>query len=152
MADTSHNTLKVQKIENGTVIDHISAGKAWEVVRLLHLDESPDTVTLLSRVHSKTLGKKDVVKVEHRQLGKSEVNKIALVSPSASVNLIKNYDVKEKYKVKLPKEVKGILKCTNPVCVTHSEPVESNFLVEDESPLKLRCAYCERVQSKLEFA
>lgn len=144
--------LKVQKIEDGTVIDHIAAGKGWEVVKLLGLDEYPETVTLLSNVHSKSQGKKDVIKIEHKQLDKKEVDEIALVSPHASVNLIKKFEVQKKYNVKLPKEVEGILKCTNPACVTHAEPVETRFAVEKEEPLKLRCAYCERTQSGLEFA
>ena len=144
-------TLKVQKIEDGTVIDHISGGKAWEVVKLLDLDHYGGTVTVLSNVHSKTLGKKDVIKIEKKQLSKVEVNKIALVSPKASVNLIKSFTVKEKYFVELPKEVEGILRCTNPVCVTNFEPVKGKFAVETKEPLSLRCEYCERVQSGVQF-
>jgi aspartate carbamoyltransferase regulatory subunit len=144
-------TLKVQKIENGTVIDHIAAGKGWEVVKLLGLEEYGGTVTLLSNAYSKTKGKKDVIKVENKQLDKKEVNKVALVSPEAAVNLIKNFEVKEKFNVSLPQEVTGILICTNPVCVTHFEPCETRFAVESKDPLTLRCAYCERVQSKVEF-
>ncbi len=148
---TTENTLKVQKIENGTVIDHVDAGKAWEVVKLLGIEEYAGTVTLLSNVYSKTKGKKDIIKIENKQLSKRDVNKIALVSSHASVNLIKNFAVKEKFNVELPAEVSGILKCTNPVCVTHFEPCETRFAVESKEPLTLRCAYCERVQSKLEF-
>ena len=143
--------LKVQKIEDGTVIDHIVGGKGWEVVRLLGLDTYPGTVTLLSNVSSKSLGKKDIIKVEKKQLDKQEVSKVALVSPKASVNLIKDFDVKKKYKVELPEEIVGILKCSNPVCVTHFEPVQSHFTVEAKDPLTLRCVYCERIQTKLEF-
>jgi aspartate carbamoyltransferase regulatory subunit len=148
---TTEQTLKVQKIEDGTVIDHINAGKGWEVVKLLGLETYPETVTLLSNVYSKTFGKKDIVKIEKKVLGKSEVNKIALVSPKASVNIIKKFEVKEKYLVELPKEVMEILKCTNPVCVTNFEPVKSRLIVESKDPLVLRCAYCERVQSGLQF-
>ena len=144
-------TLKVQKIENGTVIDHISAGKGWEVVKLLELEEYNGTVTLLSNAYSKTKGKKDVIKVENKQLDKKEVNKVALEAPEASVNLITNFEVKEKINVSLPTEVAGILKCTTPVCVTYSEPCETCFAVESKDPLALRCAYCERLQSKVEF-
>lgn len=147
----TEKTLKVQKIEDGTVIDHIAGGKGWEVVKLLDLDHYPETVTLLSNVHSKSLGKKDIIKVEHKQLDKREVDRIALVSPSASVNLIKDFEVKKKFNVDLPKEVVDILKCTNPVCVTHSEPCGTRFMVESKEPLTLRCAYCERIQSGLEF-
>jgi len=147
----AEQTLKVQKIENGTVIDHIAGGKGWEVVKLLGLEDYPGTVTLLSNVHSKSLGKKDIIKIENKQLSKKEVNKVALVSSQASVNLIKDFSVKEKFNVELPGEIVGILKCTNPVCVTHFEPCESRFAVEARNPLVLRCTYCERIQTKLEF-
>jgi aspartate carbamoyltransferase regulatory subunit len=147
----TEKTLKVQKIEDGTVIDHIDAGKGWEVVKLLGLEESSETVMVLSNVHSKSRGKKDVIKIENMELDKDDVNKIALVSSHASVNLIKDFEVKKKYNVELPKEVVGILKCTNPVCVSLVEPVKSRFAVEKEEPLKLRCAYCERIQSGLKF-
>lgn len=147
----TEKTLKVQKIEEGTVIDHITAGKGWEVVRLLGLDNYPETVTLLSNVYSKSRGKKDIIKIEKKQLDRQEVSKVALVSPNASVNLIKGFDVKKKFNVELPAEVVGILKCINPVCVTHVEPVQSRFTVESKDPLTLRCVYCERIQSGLQF-
>ncbi len=147
----TEKTLKVQKIEDGTVIDHINAGRGLEVVRILGLDQYTGTMALLSNVHSKELGKKDVIKVEHKELDKEDVNKIALVSPRATVNLVKDFEVKKKYKVELPKEVIGILSCTNPACITHTEPVQTRFIVEREDPLQLRCVYCERLQNKLEF-
>jgi aspartate carbamoyltransferase regulatory subunit len=151
MKTEAEKTLKVQKIGNGTVIDHIAGGKGWEVIKLLGLENYPDTVTLLSNVHSKTLGKKDIIKVENKQLGKDDVDKIALVSPKASVNLVKDFEVRKKFSVGVPDEVVAILKCTNPVCVTHSEPAKTRFAVESKDPLTLRCAYCERIQSKVEF-
>jgi aspartate carbamoyltransferase regulatory subunit len=147
----TETTLKVQKIEGGTVIDHIDGGKAWEVVRLLGLDDYPETVTVLSNVHSKSKGKKDVIKIEHKELNKNEVNRIALVSAHASVNIVKDFEVKEKYNVELSKEIVNILSCTNPVCVTHSEPVKSRFTVENEEPLELKCSYCERMQRGIKF-
>jgi aspartate carbamoyltransferase regulatory subunit len=147
----AEKTLKVQKIEAGTVIDHISGGRAWEVVNLLGLDNYPDTVTVLSNVHSKTKGKKDVIKVENKELNKDEVNRIALVSPGASVNIVKDFEVKEKYNVELTKEIIDILSCTNPLCVTHVEPVKTRFSVESKDPLELKCEYCERVQRGLQF-
>ena len=148
---TTEKTLKVQKIEAGTVIDHIDGGKAWEVVKLLGLDDYPDTVTVLSNVHSKTKGKKDVIKVENKELTKEEVNRIALVSSSASVNIVKGFEVKKKYNVELTKEIVDILSCTNPICVTHVEPVKTRFSVEFKDPLELKCAYCERVQRGVHF-
>ncbi|MBN2518365.1 MAG: aspartate carbamoyltransferase regulatory subunit [Candidatus Altiarchaeota archaeon] len=144
-------TLKVQKIRGGTVIDHIASGHAWDVVKILGLETYPETVMVLSNITSKRLGKKDIIKVENKELKKNEVNMVSLLSPSASVNIIKNFEIKEKYNVDVPKEVIGLLKCTNPVCITHEEPVKSKFFVESEEPLTLRCAYCERILNKINF-
>ena len=144
-------TLKVQKIKDGTVIDHIAGGHAWDVVKILGLEEYPETVMVLSNIHSKKLGKKDIIKVENKELGKDEVNRVSLLSPSASVNIIKDFEVKEKYNVKVTDEVIGILKCTNPACVTQEEPITTKFIVENKDPLTLRCVYCERIQSALVF-
>jgi len=144
-------TLKVQKIKDGTVIDHIAGGQAWDVVKILGLEEYPDTVMVLSNIHSKKLGKKDIIKVENKALGKDGVNRVSLLSPSASVNIIKNFEVKEKFNVKVTDDVIGLLKCTNPACVTHEEPITTKFVVESRDPLTLRCVYCERLQSSLVF-
>ncbi len=144
-------TLKVQKIEEGTVIDHIEGGKAWEVIKLLGLDDYPATVTVLSRVNSKSKGKKDIIKIEGSELDKDDLDRVALVSPHASVNVIAGCGIKKKYNVEIPDSVKGILKCTNPNCVTHSEAVLGQFKVESKDPLRLRCIYCERAQNGLEF-
>ena len=144
-------TLKVEKIENGTVIDHITSGKAWEVVKILGLEEYPDTILLISNAPSKSQNKKDILKIENKELKKDEVAALALLAPSASVNIIKKYEVHKKFRVEVPKVVEGLLKCTNPVCVTHSEPVKTRFSVESKDPLKLRCEYCERLQNDIDF-
>lgn len=144
-------TLKVQKIESGTVIDHIEAGSAWKVVKILGLEEYPGTVLVLSNIESKSFKKKDIIKVEKKELGKNEVDKISLVSPKATVNIIENYEIKKKYVVNIPDTVEGILKCTNPNCITNNESIRTRFSVESKNPLKIRCYFCERIQRGLEF-
>lgn len=143
--------LKAQKIGHGTVIDHIDAGDAWKVVQLLGLAESKGTVFLLSNIDSKTYGKKDIVKIENREICKDEVDKIALVAPHATVNIIRDYEVKKKFSVAIPDVIEGILRCTNPNCVTNKEPVAGRFVVQNKNPLTIRCYFCERVQRGLEF-
>ncbi|MCJ2512660.1 MAG: aspartate carbamoyltransferase regulatory subunit, partial [Candidatus Thermoplasmatota archaeon] len=108
--------LRVTPIKNGTVIDHIPAGMALKVLKILGItDESSDsTVSVAMRVTSKKSTLKDIVKVEDRELLEKEVDKIALVAPSATINIIQNFNVKQKYKVELPEVAKGILKCGNP--------------------------------------
>lgn len=142
--------LKVSAIKNGTVIDHINSGMALKVLRILGItDEKVDsTLTVAMHVPSKKGGWKDIVKIEDRELETKEVNKIALIAPHASINIIRNYNVAEKHRVSTPKIVIGIVKCSNQTCITNStqpsEPVETEFIVESQEPLKLKCKYCER--------
>lgn len=139
--------LKVTPIRNGTVIDHISPGMALKVLRILDLPkpETRSSITAAVNVPSKREGKKDIVKVEDRELDPREVDKIALIAPEATINIIRDYNVAEKHNVKLPEVVSGIVRCGNPNCITNqSEPVTSQFLVVGKKPPRLRCHYCDR--------
>lgn len=146
----SKKTLRVSKIKDGTVIDHITGGHALDVVKILGIAERrAGVVSVGMNVPSKRLGLKDIVKVEGRELVASEVDKIALLAPHATINIIKDYKVVEKKRVKLPDTIKGIVKCDNPACVSNSsEPVQSKFYVEKEEPLRLKCHYCGHVMAK----
>jgi aspartate carbamoyltransferase regulatory subunit len=144
--------LYVKKIRNGTVIDHISAGHALDVVKILGIGHGAgDIVSIAMNVPSKTASKKDIVKVENRELKPSEVDKIALIAPSATINIIRDYEVAEKTRVKLPDSIRGIVRCANPACVSNAgEPVEPTFMVERQDPLRLRCFYCSRIMEKID--
>jgi len=146
----SEEELRVSKIKYGTVIDHISGGYALDVVKILGITGKEKRImTIAINVPSKQLGTKDIVKIEGRALNSEEVNKIALVAPHASINIIKNYSVVEKLEVKLPQIITDIVKCINPVCITNSdEPVGSKFSVESVEPLILKCHYCGYVLEK----
>jgi aspartate carbamoyltransferase regulatory subunit len=136
--------LRVQKIRKGTVIDHISAGVALAVLRILGITGREGyIVSVLMNVPSKALGRKDIVKIEDREISSREADKIALVAPQASINIIRNYKVIKKERVKLIDEIKEILKCPNPSCVTNTrEPVKTNFNVERKDKTLVRCYYC----------
>jgi len=140
----SEKELRVQKIKNGTVIDHISAGNALAVLRILGISgREGNVVSVLVNVPSKRIGRKDIVKIEGGVVTPIEVDEIALVAPTATINIIRNFVVEKKENVKLPDMVKEILKCPNPSCITKSpEPVKSVFHVERRAPLLLRCYYC----------
>ena len=146
----SKKTLRISKIENGTVIDHITSGHALDVVKILGIAERrTGVVSIAMNVPSKRLGKKDVVKVEGRGLAAAEVDKIALLAPNATINIVKDFKLVEKKRVKLPTTIKGIMKCDNPACVSNSnEPVQSQFTVEEAEPLRLKCHYCGHVMEK----
>ncbi len=146
--------LKVTKIKNGTVIDHIRPGLSPTVLRILQIDEGfPHTVITAMNVASGTMepGGKDVVKVENKKLSGQVLDKIAIVSPNATVNIIEDFQVKEKKKVKLPDNLEGIVRCPNRNCVTNSdEGVTSYFVTENKDPVKLRCHYCEDLVTQRE--
>jgi aspartate carbamoyltransferase regulatory subunit len=146
----AETTLRVSKIKDGTVIDHITAGHALEVLKILGIkDHVKGVVTVGMNVPSKTLGLKDMVKIEGRELKSQEVDKIALLAPRASINIIRNYEVVDKQVVRLPKIIKEAVKCANPACISNSkEPVKSTFYVDQEEPLRLRCHYCGYVMEK----
>lgn len=147
MAET---TLRVSKIKDGTVIDHITAGHALEVLHILGVtDQVKGVVTVGMNVPSKTLGLKDMVKIEGRELKSEEVDKIALLAPHASINIIRDYKVVDKQLVRLPKVIHETVKCANPACISNSrEPVKSTFYIENEEPLQLRCHYCGYIMEK----
>ncbi len=135
--------MKVDAIKNGTVIDHIPAGKALAVADILNLSGSNEVMIGIN-LNSKKVGKKDLIKIENRELSQEEVNSIALIAPSATLTIIKDFEVIRKYKVEIPESIEGLIKCPNPKCVTNSEDIKTKFMVTDEKPLKVRCCYCEK--------
>ncbi len=138
--------LRVKPIRNGTVIDHIAGGQALNVLKILGISGTTDaTVSVVMNVESGKLGKKDIVKVEDRELLEEEVNRIALIAPAATINIIRDYEVVEKRLVDLPEEIVGVVRCQNPSCISNtSEPIKSRMLVKARNPVLLRCIYCEQ--------
>jgi aspartate carbamoyltransferase regulatory subunit len=139
--------LVISKIREGTVIDHIPAGRAILVLKILGINEkTKETVSMALNVTSKKMGKKDIVKVEGLFIKEEELNKIALIAPNATINLIKDYEIEKKFKVKLPEVVRGILRCPNRMCISNSrEPISSIFYVRAEGDeVFAKCHYCGR--------
>ena len=141
---TDKEALRVSKIENGTVIDHVAAGQALNVLAILGIDGLGDDVLSIGmNVPSDRLGRKDVVKIEGRELSQSELDVLSLIAPAATINIIRDYDVVEKNRVERPDEVTGVLRCPNYNCITtEDEPVESRFDVLDDG---VRCEYCDTI-------
>jgi len=146
----SETMLYVSKIKDGTVIDHITGGHALDVIKILGITgKEKRVITIAMNVPSKRFKIKDIVKIEGRELNPEEVHKIALLAPHATINIIRNYKVVEKQRVKLPIVIEGIVKCANPACISNSnEPVKSKFYVKSEEPLILKCHYCGYVMDK----
>lgn len=138
--------LYVKKIRSGTVIDHITAGHALDVLSILGIDgKGGQTVSVAMNVESKRQGRKDILKIEGRELIPGEVDRIALVAPKATINIVRDFKVAKKDRVVLPHVIKGIIKCANPACVSNArEPVEPVFQVTRTGPVRLTCHYCSR--------
>ena len=137
--------LQVSAIENGTVIDHIPADKLFDVINVLGITGMDNAMTFGANLKSSKLGKKAIIKIWDKFLEDAEVNKLALVAPSAKINIIRDYDVVEKKTVNVPEKVEGIVKCMNPKCITNHEYVRTKFTVVNDSPIILKCHYCEKL-------
>jgi aspartate carbamoyltransferase regulatory subunit len=143
MSDTDRE-LRVSKIRNGTVIDHLAAGQALNVLALLGIDGSGgESVSIGMNVPSDKLAKKDIVKVEDRELSQSEVDVLAVIAPEATINIVREYEVVEKKRIERPESVDGVLSCPNRNCITNAdEPIHTRFSVLDDA---LRCDYCGEI-------
>ncbi len=143
----SEAQLLVRRIKDGTVIDHIDAGMALVVLKALNITgREGNVITVAMNMPSGKLERKDIIKVENRFLESDETNKLALLAPKATVNIIRNYKVVEKRKVELPNEFVAIFKCPNPKCVTNSkEEIRPIIDVIDKAKQTLKCRYCNRI-------
>lgn len=142
--------LYVRKIKDGSVIDHITPGHALDVLKILGINgKDGEVVTAAMNVESKQLHHKDIVKIQSRELKPDEVDKIALIAPNATINIIRNYGVVSKKVVELPANIHGIIKCDNPSCISNSrEPVEPRFSVDRREPIRLRCSFCGHIMER----
>jgi len=140
--------LKVSAIENGTVIDHIPTQSVFQVIRILNLAEYSDQLLIGTNLESQKMGKKGIIKVNNKFFEPQEINKIALVAPSATLIVIREFNVVEKKQVKIPDHVEKIVKCFNPNCITNNEEMETRFSVIEKKELKLKCRYCEKITAK----
>ncbi len=142
-------TLAVSAIKNGTVIDHLVPGQALRIIHLLALEKNRTKVTIGLHLPSKSMGKKDLIKIENRILSDSEANEIVVFSPFATINVIQHFKVTEKVKTRLPTAMKKVFLCLNPACITHLECIPSHFYIsEDRRQIKLTCHYCEKIYDR----
>jgi aspartate carbamoyltransferase regulatory subunit len=140
-----NKTLSVSAIQNGTVIDHINSGQAFRIVHLLGLLDKKYKVTIGVNLPSKTMKLKDLIKIENYTLTNEEANDITIFAPNATINVIQNFEVVNKVITSLPASISEVFICPNPVCITHSEPVNTHFNIETQGKqVKLICKFCEK--------
>lgn len=134
--------LQVAALENGTVIDHIPSSKLFQVVNLLHLDKMETPVTIGYNLKSGKMGNKAIVKVADKFFTDEELNQLSIITPNVTLCIINDYEVVEKKTVKMPDTIIGLVKCSNPMCISNHEPMKTRFDVLDKEKGVIKCCYC----------
>ena len=142
----SKKEMLVAAIENGTVIDHIPADKTFQVVNLLGLKQATTPVTIGYNYPSEKVKIKGIIKVSDKFFTNDEISRLSVVAPKVVLNIIKDYEVVEKKMVETPDELRGIVKCNKPVCITNNEPMKTIFHIVDKERGICKCHYCDKEQ------
>ena len=141
----THKELVVSALENGTVLDHIPAENVYKALSILNLKGVENQITLGINLASKIYGRKGIIKIADKFFEDEELDKLVLIAPQATVNVIRDFKVVEKKKLKMPKEIVGMAKCQNPKCVTNHQPIKTRFkTVMKYDKISLLCQYCEK--------
>ena len=138
--------LLVSALENGTVIDHIPCERTNDVLTLLKLNSVSSTVMIGINLESKKMGRKTIIKVADKFFSDNELNKLSVIAPDVTLCIIRNYEVVEKKEVRMPEELRDIVRCANPKCITNNEPMHTVFHVINKQRGIMKCHYCEKEQ------
>ncbi|MBR3733812.1 MAG: aspartate carbamoyltransferase regulatory subunit [Bacteroidaceae bacterium] len=138
--------LLVSALENGTVIDHIPCERTNDVLTLLKLNSVSSTVMIGINLESKKMGRKTIIKVADKFFSDDELNKLSVIAPDVTLCIIRNYEVVEKKEVRMPEELRDIVRCANPKCITNNEPMHTVFHVINQQRGIMKCHYCEKEQ------
>ena len=134
--------MNIDSITNGIVIDHIAAGRGMQLYKLLNLDELDCSVAIIMNVHSKKMGRKDIIKVDAAI--DLDLDAIGYVDPNATVNIIRDGALVQKKDIGLPEKLVNIIRCKNPRCITTTEQeLIQHFVLTDRKRGVYRCRYCE---------
>ena len=146
--ERNFNMLNVGKIEEGFVLDHIKAGKSLSIYHHLQLDKLDCTVAIIKNARSNKMGKKDILKVEC-DINTLNLDVLAFIDHNITVNVIKDGKIVDKKELVLPQEIRNVIKCRNPRCITSIEQeLPHIFVLADEEKEIYRCKYCEEKASK----
>ena len=138
--------LNIDSIENGIVIDHITAGRGMRVYELLELDKLDTCVAIIKNAKSNKFGRKDIIKIEG--VLNIDLDVLGFIDNNATVCTILNGRLVEKKKPTLPEKLGNIVSCKNPRCITSIEDVDQVFYLCDEKAHRYRCKYCEQEYKK----
>ena len=135
--------MKIGHIENGIVLDHITAGNGMNIYNVLKLGELDCTVALIKTADSPKMGKKDIIKIS--TLLDIDLDVLGYLDPGITVNIIRDSKVDKRYHLWLPERVVGVIKCKNPRCITSVErEIVHEFKLTDPVKKVYRCIYCEQ--------
>ena len=144
MEKTGKTELLVAALKNGTVIDHIPSDKVFDVVNLLNLTKIDNPITIGSNLSSRKMGTKGIIKIADRYFTEEECSKLSAIAPNIVLNIIRDFEVVEKKMISMPDQFRGIVRCSNPKCITNHEPMQTVFDVIDKENGTLRCRYCNK--------
>lgn len=136
--------LQVEAIQYGSVIDHIPVQQGIKILKFFKFTQTNEKITVGLNLPTNSSNRKDLVKIENMFISDEQANQLALFAPNATINQIKDFKVINKFKVQLPSAFIGVLSCPNSNCISHNEPVDTKFYVNNNSALKLKCHYCEK--------
>lgn len=134
--------MNIDSIKNGIVIDHIQAKKGMKIYEALKLQDLDCSVAIITNAKSEKMGRKDIIKID--QAIEINMDVIGFIEPNATVNIVKEDQLVDKYKVKLPEKIVNLAKCQNPRCITSIErDLDQIFTLTDRENQVYRCQYCE---------
>ncbi len=137
---TEKKFIKIEPVQNGTTIDHIKAGKAIDILKILKFPTDVN-MGIAMNVPSKRYGKKDIIFVEGLELSEKDIAKITLISPNATLNIIREGKIIKKINLSVPERFEGVLMCPNHACISNHENIPSSFVKLSEE--ELQCFYCD---------
>ena len=138
----------IERIQNGIVLDHITAGNGMNIYNVLGLDKLDCTVALIKNADSPKMGKKDIIKIStHMDI---DTDILGYLDPGTTVNIIRDGQVAERRTLELPQKVVGVIRCKNPRCITSTEQeIVHEFKLTDRQKKVYRCIYCEQQAQKV---
>ena len=144
--NTTNKELVVSALKNGTVLDHIPADKVYKALDILNLKGVENQITIGINLSSRAQGRKGIIKIADKFFEDEDLNKLALIAPKATVNIIRDFEVVEKKTLTMPEEIVGIARCMNPKCITNHQPIKTRFTtIDNGNEISLLCHYCEKI-------
>ena len=139
----NESTLNVSGLSEGVVLDHIQAGKSMDIYKHLKLDKLDCTVAIIKNATSHKMGRKDIIKIEC-PIDYIDLEVLGFIDHNITINIIKDSKIIEKKRLELPKQVKNVIRCKNPRCITSLEhELDQIFILTDPEKEVYRCKYCE---------